>query len=554
MMNYDSMNAYIKHIQRFLILAGIVLYGQQAAAQDLKQETIDIISNYRPKLRDAAKLNLTASQLAFDTTRPKLQYQVPALNLYFTYQPFPLKPLALGKDTLSKLQNNFIKAGYGNYSTPLIQAGFGTGRNEKYNLGLYVNYNSSKGSDIKYQDYSTLNILGSGTYFSPLLEINGSIAYNHNRVNYYGYDHNQYNYSTSDVKQAFNEVTAKVGIKNRPLSDWAFKVDPSVKFTYFSDVMNRKEPTVLIKAPISKQVFEDIYIRAEGIFDISSFSQDLNNNNITVNNNVVAIHPAIDIIKPRFVLHAGVNPTWTNSKFYLLPDLVNESHIIYKKLILSSGWTSWINKNNFYSLANNNPFIGPDTYNSGMLNTRVEEKYTGIKGTLGSHFNYNTKFAAVTWYNLPLFVNDTLDGKTFYTRNEAELHAFNLHAEVGYMQEEKFQVRVSLDWFNYTKQTTETEPWGLLPFEANAFAQYTIGTKLHLNANLYYLGSSYYKLQNDFGKNKSAWDLSAGANYDIGKNFNIWINANNLFNSHYQRWYGYSTYGLNVVGGVMIKF
>ena len=545
------MNAYIKHINRFLIVAGgSILLQQQAQAQEvLKQETIDIISNYRPKLRDAAKLNLTASLPGFDTTRPKLQYQVPALNLYFMYQPVPLKPLALGKDSLNKLQNNFIKAGYGNLSTPLIQAGFGSGRNDKYNFGIYGSYVGSKG-DIKNQDYSALNILASGTYFTPVLEVNGAIGYDRNQIHYYGYDHSLYTFSKSDVKQAYSQFTAQVGVKNRPLNDWAFKFEPSAKFIYFSDSYKRKEPTVIIKAPISKQLFEDIYIRAEGVFDLSSFKED---DQEQINNNVVAIHPALEILKPRFVLHAGVNPTWTNKKFYLLPDILNESHIIYKKLILSSGWISYINKNSYRNLANQNPFLG--SYGSGILNTRIEEKYTGIKGTLGSHFNYNTKFAAVTYYNLPLFVNDSLDGKTFYTKNEEELKAFNLHAEVGYIQEERFQIRFSMDWFNYTKQKTEVKPWGLVPFQADAFAQYTIAKKLHLNANLYFLGSSYYQLPNkDFAKNKSAWDLNAGANYDIGKNFNLWINANNLFNSHYQRWNGYQSYGLNVVGGVMIKF
>jgi len=546
------MNAYIKYINQFLAIAGCsVLLHQGAVAQDvLKQETIDIISNYRPKLRDAAKLNLTASLPAFDTTRPKLQYQVPALNLYFMYQPVPLKPLALGKDSLNKLQNNFIKAGFGNLSTPLIQAGFGSGRNDKYNFGIYGSYTSSKG-DIKNQDYSALNILASGTYFTPVLEVNGAVGYDRNQLHYYGYNHNLFDYNKSDVKQAFNTFTAEVGVKNRPQNDWAFQFAPSARFFYFSDSYKRKEPTVLIKAPISKQIFEDIYIRAEGVFDLSSFKQD---DQPQINNNVVAIHPALELIKPRFVLHAGVNPTWTNKKFYLLPDIVNESHIIYKKVILSSGWISYINKNSYRNLANQNPFIG--VYGPNILNTRVEEKYTGIKGTLGSHFNYNTKFAAVTYYNQPLFVNDsgTVDGKTFIVSNEEELKAFNLHAEVGYIQEEKFQIRLALDWFNYTKQTTQLKPWGLVPFQASAYGQYTIAQKLHLNANLYYMGSSYYAVAGDFGKNAAAWDLNAGANYDIGKNFNIWINANNLFNSHYQRWHGYQSYGLNVVGGVMIKF
>jgi hypothetical protein len=545
------MNAYIKHIHRVLAVTGAVMLAHQGYAQDknLKEETIDIISNYRPKLRDAAKLNLTASLPAQDTTRPKYQYQVPALNLSFLYQPVPLKPLALGKDTLATLQNNFIKAGYGNLKTPLIQAGFGTGRQDKYNFGIYGNYTSSKGN-IKNQDYSTLNVLASGTYYSPTLEINGSVGYDRNQLHYYGYDHTLYDYSKSDVKQAFNQFTAQVGVKNRPTNDWAFMFQPSAKFIYFSDAYGRKEPTVIFKAPISKQLFEDIYLRVEGLFDLSSFKQK---DSAQFNNNVVAIHPALEIIKPRFVLHAGLNPTWTNGKFYLMPDIVNESHIIYKKVILSSGWISYINKNSYRNMTQQNPFF--TAYGEGILNTRVEEKYTGIKGTLGSHFNYNTKFAAMTWYNMPLFVNDVIDGKTFFTKNETELRAFNLHGEVGYIQEEKFQLRFTIDWFNYTKQKTEVKPWGLVPFQTDAFAQYTLAKKLHLNANAFFLGSSYFQLSNgDFQKTNKGWDLNAGASYDIGKNFNLWVNANNIFNTRYQRWYGYNTYGFNIVGGVMVKF
>lgn len=541
----------IKHISGLVVSFALLQHAAFAQKDTLKQETIDIISKYQPRLRDAAKLNLTASLPAIDTSRPRLGYQVPALNLYFMYQPVPIRPLALGKDTSSlQMQNNYIKLGYGNYQTPLVQAGFGTGRNDKYNLGVFFNYTSSKG-DIENQDYTAINVLGSGTYYSPLLEFNASLGYNRNQVHYYGYDHTQYQFDKSDVKQAFNEVIAKFGAKNRPQNDWAFQFNPQAEFIIFGDAYKRLENTFVLKAPIRKQLFEDIWIKAEGIADLSTFKED---NSEAINNNVAAIHPALEITKPGFMLHAGANPTWANGKFYLLPDIVNESHLIRKKLILSSGWISYIEKNNFRNLANQNPFF--NNYNVDILNTRREEKYTGIKGTLGSHLTYNTKFAAVTWFNLPLFVNDSTDGKTFYTRNEEELRAFQVHAEVGYIQEEKFQARVSVDWYNFTKQTTEVKPWHMLPFQANLFAQYSFGKNFHVNANLYTLNGSYYRLDNtnDFGKTKSVQDLNAGATYNIGKNFNIWATANNIFSSKYQRWYGYPSYGFNVVGGITIKF
>ncbi|WP_295116919.1 hypothetical protein [uncultured Chitinophaga sp.] len=540
-------------LRNILLVSGAALALQSTAqAQDsLKQETINIISNYQPKLRDAAKLNLNASLPGVDTSRPRMTYQVPALNLYFMYQPVPLKPLALGKDSLKALQNNYVKVGYGNLSTPLIEAGFGSGRNEKWSFGLFGSYTGSKG-EIKNQDYTSVNVLASGTYYSPLFEINGGIKYSLNQVHYYGYDHSVLDFKKSDIKQAFNEVTAQLGLKNRPLDNWGWQFQPDAKLIVFGDSFERLENTFQLKVPIRKQLFEDLYLKAEGILDLSTFKED---NNEQINNNVMAIHPALELIKPGFMLHAGLNPTWTKkNKFYLLPDIVNESHLIRKKLILSSGWISYIDKNNYRNLANKNPFISG--YADSILNTRIEEKYTGIKGTLGSHFNYNTKFASVTFHNLPLFVNDNVDGKTFDLRNEEELRAFQFHAEVGYMQEEKFQIRLSGDWWSYNKQETELKAWGMVPFQYNLYGQYSFFKKLHINADLFALGRSYYLEPNtmNFGRTKAAIDLNAGATYNISKNFNLWFNANNLFNSKYQRWNNYASYGLNVVGGVMIKF
>lgn len=540
-------------LRNILLVSGTALaLQQQAQAQDtLKQETINIISVYQPKLREAAKLNLNASLPAADTARPRLSYQVPALNLYFMYQPVPLKPLALGKDSLKALQNNYVKFGYGNLNTPLVEAGFGSGRNDKWNFGLFGRYTGSKG-DIKNQDYTAATVLASGTYYSPLFEINGSLKYSLNQVHYYGYDHSLYDFKKGDVKQAFNEVVAQLGLKNRPQDDWGWQFQPDAKFIVFGDSYKRLENTFVLKAPIRKQLFEDLYLKAEGILDLSTFKED---DNKAINNNVMAIHPALELIKPGFMLHAGLNPTWTKkSKFYLLPDIVNESHLIRNKLILSSGWISYIDKNNYRNLANRNPFISG--FADSILNTRIEEKYTGIKGTLGSHFTYNTKFAGVTYHNLPLFVNDSIDGKTFDLRNENELRAFQFHAEIGYIQEEKFQIRLSGDWWSFNKQETELKAWGMVPFQYDVFAQYTFFKNLHLNANLFALGRSYYLDPKtlDFGRTKAAMDMNVGAQYNIGKNFAVWANANNLFNSKYQRWNNYASYGLNVLGGVMIKF
>jgi outer membrane receptor protein involved in Fe transport len=252
------------------------------------------------------------------------------------------------------------------------------------------------------------------------------------------------------------------------------------------------------------------------------------------------------------MLLAGINPTWTNGGFYLLPDIVNETDLIKDKLILSSGWISYFDQNTYANIIKENPFV---SHYDLPLNTRVEEKYTGIKGTINSHFTYNTKFAFLNYSDRPLFVNDSVYGNTFYTVSEESMKAYQLHAEIGYLDEEKFQLKLSGDWYNYFKQTTYKKPWGLRPFAANLSGQYIFGRKLLLSADLYALSGSFYPdASGKSHKTKGVFDINAGANYQINDQFNVWLNANNLLNSHYERWNNYPSLGLNILGGIMIKF
>lgn len=534
-----------------LILLSLLLIHQESMAQQdsmLQQQTIDIYNVYQPTLRAASKLNLTATLPRLETARPRMVYSVPAQNLYFTYQPVPLRPLAMGRDTTSvDMYNNYVKAGFGNFSTPLIQVGLSNGKSEPFQYGLQFNHISSKGS-IDNQNYSKDNLMIHGRYFSNTHEFHGNISYDRHGIRYYGYDHDTTRLNKNDVNQVYNTIAAEVGLSNTTENKLKINYQPQLKLSTFFDIHKRRESTFNIFLPAQREIFKDISIVADFMGDFSTYVDK----STTYNNNLMAIHPAVEISKPTFMLHAGINPTWTDGKFYLLPDIVNETHLIKGKLILSSGWISYFDKNTYANLVKENPFIG--NYNS-PLNTRVEEKYTGIKGTINSHFTYNTKFAFIDYSNRPLFVNDMLYGNTFNTVNEDDLKAYQLHAEIGYLSEEKFQLKLSGDWYNYFKQTTNSDPWGLRPFAANLSGEYIFAKKFRLTADLYALSGSFY--QDALGKSrktKGAFDINAGASYQINDQFNVWLNSNNLLNSHYERWHNYPSLGLNVLGGIMIKF
>ena len=121
----------IKHIIIGLIfcLSGIVSFAQKDTA---KKQTVDITSSYKPVLRNAVKINFSASNLTADSLKVISPYNIPSQNLFYTYQPMVLKPLALLQDTSLELGlRNFLKFGFGNYSTPLVSAGFSFGDGKK---------------------------------------------------------------------------------------------------------------------------------------------------------------------------------------------------------------------------------------------------------------------------------------------------------------------------------------------------------------------------------------------------------------------------------------
>ena len=94
----------------------------------LPSRTVIVTSAFQPSLKPTSKINFSAASPLPDTARPVLQYNVPAQNITFSYQSPALKPLAQVIDTgIHWANDGFIKIGYGNFTTPYLQAGASLG-------------------------------------------------------------------------------------------------------------------------------------------------------------------------------------------------------------------------------------------------------------------------------------------------------------------------------------------------------------------------------------------------------------------------------------------
>ncbi|MCL6524805.1 MAG: TonB-dependent receptor [Thermoflavifilum sp.] len=527
-------------------------------AQDttLHPQTIQIYSTYQPVLKQADKLSLTASLPEIDTTHPQLIYNIPALNLHFSYRPVPLSPLAIGPDTVLPLQRYFVQAAAGSYLTTRVRAGINSGRIDTtsyqtpFSYALLLDHLSSKGS-LLYQQFGYDAVEASGRYFSPHIAYTGDLRFQRDGLYYYGYNHDSLHFNKKDIRQIFTQFALHAGMSNIHKNAVGIDYHPQLSLSIFADHYQHRESAFQIDVPIEKTIVDDISLSVAYTGSYATYSDQ--QTSASVSNTISTIHPALNIEKPGFVLHAGLNPSWTNSQFFLLPDIVNETSLIHEKLILSSGWISYFIQNSFQHLSRENPYF--TGYPIKPYNTRVEEKYTGFKGSLAGHFTYNTKFAYVTYHDLPLFLNDSLDGKTFYPIRESKLEAYQLHLELNYLSEESFQAGFRLNWMNYFHQQTAQKPWGLVPFQADIFARITAWRALQLNADLFAWSGSYYRAKDLSAHQTSGiFDMNLGAGYQINTNFEVGLEVHNLFNSVYERWHQYPSLGMQVLGSISLKF
>ena len=190
-------------------------------------------------------------------------------------------------------------------------------------------------------------------------------------------------------------------------------------------------------------------------------------------------------------------------------------------------------------------------------NTKETEYYAGLKGTLGSHFSVSAKAGFLKYKDFALFITDTAsaDQKAYKVVYEPTASNIKIHGDINYVDQDKFSLTAGLTLNGYTGFKTNDKAWNTVPMEFTASGRYEAIKKLVLKADFYMFngGKSISKGNVRTGLNGAA-DLSLGAVYEINKNFSVWANANNVFNDKYERWNRYPVYGVNFLGGILIKF
>lgn len=545
----------MNQVKNFILpLIAIVIGSLPVVAQkDTTRKAVDITSTFKPSLKEAGKIPFNATPPSADTSKPRLQYDIPNPNLLFAYQPGSLKPLALQIDSTGSFNNsNYIKAGFGSLRTPYIQAGFSFGDGNTAGLNIYAKHVSSNGKR-EFQDFTNTQFKLSGFYKTTRnMELNASLGMKQERTYKYGYQPASLSFPNDSIRQRFQTISARVAARNINTTEFGLNYSPSVTIDVFSDHLKNNESNTVVDLPLEKTVGQDFVVNLGVTFDLTRLSLK---EKAAFNNTAWYISPSVTYKTSTLKLQGGIRPSWDNSTFKMFPNILAEIGTYDQRFTFQAGWTGQIRKTTYQYLAGQNPWLwAPGT----QLNTWIEERFAGFKGSVGDHFSYAAKVGFNKLNNQPLFINDTSaagDGKSFQVVNADRINVLNLGGELGYNIEEKFSVITNLSFNQYNGLRGQNKAWGLIPLELNTAMRLQVIKDLWLKGDLFaWSGSRYMKKDGSDGKLSGAFDLNAGLEFRVTKNINLWTQFNNIFNKEYQRWNQYPVYGFNFVGGIIFSF
>ncbi len=525
-------------------------FGFTSNAQDTtKKQKIEITSAFKPVLKNAVKINFNATPPAPEATPPNLTYNIPIQNLYFNLQPVALQPLALQIDSAGAAHNsNYVKLGYGNFNSPLAEAGFSLGDGKKTNFNLFASHLSQKG-DLRLQKFSNTNLTAHLNTLVQKIEVYGKAGYQQQTSYLYGLDSTFRNTKDDSLKKPYQTYSIRAGVRNAFVNRFGISYNPDLNINVFDDTRS-SETNAILDVPVEVRMGTNFGVLIRANADLTSFKPT---GGTVYTNNVFFLNPALILKTAKLRLRAGIRPTWDNQKLNVLPDVLVDFPIEGGKAIAIAGWTAYVRKNTYQYLASQNPWINQPT---SQFNTRITEVFGGVKGSLINSFNYRLQGGFVEFLNLPLFVNNQKPGSLFAIIKEGKLQGIHTQAELGFVLMDQLNISTKLDVYNFVNQETEAEAWHIVPLELTTSLRWQPVKKVMIKSDLFaWQGAKY--LKNAGGARDrlpAVFDLNAGIEFKATKNIAVWTQFNNIFNNVYQRWNNYPQLGFQFLGGIRLTF
>lgn len=481
-----------------------------------------------------------------------------------------LKPLSLDATPAEKLYRKdrrdlypgYVRAGYGNFASPLVEARYMATEVDQFNYSLRLDHQSfGKGPVMDEQSQESHTYVGfDGSYFTDVIEVFAGLDWNQDKYSFYGVDTALFQdpeYETSD--NVFSRFGIRAGIrdveKTGPIS-----YEAQLGFRTIEDSYSAQENEFSFQAKGKYRVNEDWTVTAA----VDYFGTTPQNPNFSENRNYLSIRPSVAYRYGEFNFEAGITLISENdsledksSDFRVFP-LVKAQYQFADEFGFFAELSGDVDRNTFQSFVLENPFLGPsDRLLNTVNNYHVE---AGIEGQFNEVFNYRGSVNFDRYNQLYFFVNSPLNSSQFVLAYDDKSTVISIQGELGLKLSEVYRLGSSLNLYQYNLNTLE-EAWHRPVWEFSVNNQIKPLDALLIQANLNFMGgikapetSFTEDAPTPFSTLKTIADLQLKADFRITDRLSVFAEGNNLLNGNNVRWRNYPVRGIQLIGGLSFKF
>ncbi|MBO4600244.1 MAG: hypothetical protein J5641_05850, partial [Bacteroidales bacterium] len=141
------MNTSIKITAAIICAFAFVPVAKAQSDSNVYNERVVVTSRYRPVVEETQKINVAPTITDTVATMPKsFAYDISTRRLTSLYEPSRIKAARIIGEPATRLYNNYLKLGFGNYLSPLAEVYFNSLRNEDKTYGIRATHRSSWGT------------------------------------------------------------------------------------------------------------------------------------------------------------------------------------------------------------------------------------------------------------------------------------------------------------------------------------------------------------------------------------------------------------------------
>jgi RNAse (barnase) inhibitor barstar len=215
-------------------------------------------------------------------------------------------------------------------------------------------------------------------------------------------------------------------------------------------------------------------------------------------------------------------------------------------------------KQSLRNIINSNPFTSQYELTNMYENLK---SYLGINAKMGASADAMFEIAYSDVSKMPLFVTrkDSNFAVNSFSILYTQVSLLKFSAAFNYSFSEKVRIGVLGNFYNY-EISEQAYPWQLPNVDAKMNMRFNIKNKLYPHIDIMAFGAQKQKTMdintkiNTNNNIEAFYDISMGLDYRFKNKLSAFVQANNLLNNRYQRWYNYPVYGFNIIGGITMIF